>query len=955
MKRKLMSLVLLFALITSLLGSSALALTLEKKSPFPDADGHWANAAITVWAEHGVVHGSDGLFRPDAPITRGELAALLNNVIGYQAKSDAVFSDVPGGAWYADCISKLYAAGIMQGDGNGIMRPADNISREEAVVMIARAFDVKQGEAGVNPFPDTEDISDWALALVSGMKDAGYIEGDSAGFRPASDISRAEAVTLLGNIAAGYYSAPGTYEGAVDGNAVVSSSGVTLKDMKINGDLYIMEGVGDGEVFLENVEVTGSVYARGGGANSLYFNNCTIQEFVALKDELHIVLASGCKITILRAELKDATIDLNGCTVETMTIIGDGLNVNIDGESSIAVLNADANDVKIDGASGSTIGEANLNGKTEIKGDVAITEANIAADDCVIEKKPENVNIEDGIKTEIDGKEETGGGQDTPSGGGSSGETAPVFSSHDVPNLTSVPFATEFDQLGLPDEATLTASNGSRVTVLLEWDPTEYDFKHTDGAQTLSATVSAKDGGTLPGWAPGEITVKVTVLPTPTPTTFELCRLMATPIAQDTIIKGKVRTYSLKVKDQLGTVMTEEQLADAGASWTLDDSTAGITLTHHGLFLTVEVASDYSGSEYRCTPVLSYTANGGGTCKTTLVIKTPAPPTEQVAAVTGVELFTRNAGVDERVQDLYVKFRAPADVSDIDCFEVRLINLETSNIATAIRTLGSTSNYEYEFSIIHNTQHLPQGNYRIEVVSKSRDGYTYLDNAAQGTGVIEFTPMPDPQFWYQQETTMYHGIYEHHIPLIIDYHYTGMVVPDIDCYIFEVFFPSSSSFTSRVVASIAEYGRGRIYTNMTLPDGEQVNMEQLQLSVYRYTLSVADGGTVFKLSTSMPIQLFTPQLIDRNNIPGRPTSNNCTHNIYDKTAATGTSFADLNLPTTVQFYAPDRAQFPIVWEESDYDPSVTGEQTIRGYTQHDPMQACPAWVPEFITVIVTLS
>jgi S-layer homology domain. len=48
-----------------------------------------------------------------------EFAAVIRRVIGYTVTTDMVFADVPHGEWYAEDIARLYAAGIMLGDGAG--------------------------------------------------------------------------------------------------------------------------------------------------------------------------------------------------------------------------------------------------------------------------------------------------------------------------------------------------------------------------------------------------------------------------------------------------------------------------------------------------------------------------------------------------------------------------------------------------------------------------------------------------------------------------------------------------------------------------------------------------------------------------------------------------------------------------------------------------------------------
>ncbi|MEG2618119.1 MAG: S-layer homology domain-containing protein, partial [Oscillospiraceae bacterium] len=59
---------------------------------YADVKGHWGQAAMETWSERGVLRGSGGFCRPDDAITRGELAVLLQRVVGYQNASGHSFS-----------------------------------------------------------------------------------------------------------------------------------------------------------------------------------------------------------------------------------------------------------------------------------------------------------------------------------------------------------------------------------------------------------------------------------------------------------------------------------------------------------------------------------------------------------------------------------------------------------------------------------------------------------------------------------------------------------------------------------------------------------------------------------------------------------------------------------------------------------------------------------------------
>lgn len=120
MKKKHAIPVLLIAiLVFAMLSGSVLA------ANYSDIQGHWAAEQIAKWSDAGILQGSDGMFRPNAPITRGEMAVILDRLMDYQTAASNNFSDL-GQAFYTDAILKANAAGVIKGDG-ATVRPKDNI------------------------------------------------------------------------------------------------------------------------------------------------------------------------------------------------------------------------------------------------------------------------------------------------------------------------------------------------------------------------------------------------------------------------------------------------------------------------------------------------------------------------------------------------------------------------------------------------------------------------------------------------------------------------------------------------------------------------------------------------------------------------------------------------------------------------------------------------------------
>lgn len=229
---------------------------------YSDVSGHWGEAEIARWSDYGVIQGSGGKFRPNDTITRAELAVILQRVMQYGAAKENPYRDLSD-TWYTDSILRLSAAGILQGS-NGLVRPGDPITRQEAAVLFARAFELETTGTSDAGYTDGKQIASWASGAVNAMYAGGYMKGSGGLFRPQSKITRAEVVKILDNLVAAYYREAGTYTGNVDGNVLIGTGDVTLKEMTISGDLIIAPGAANGTVTLEKVTVGGSILNQSG-------------------------------------------------------------------------------------------------------------------------------------------------------------------------------------------------------------------------------------------------------------------------------------------------------------------------------------------------------------------------------------------------------------------------------------------------------------------------------------------------------------------------------------------------------------------------------------------------------------------------------------------------------------------------------------------------------------------
>lgn len=207
------------------------AATLAGQQSASEGSGHWAEATMRSWMERGLLQGyPDGSLHAEAPVTRGQLAALINRAFGLDALpaegQAAPFTDLGPEHWAYVPMETAVASGYMRGYGDGTIRPQRVLTRQEAMVMIARLLQERLGEPEPSDEPAGGDSADQAGSQTAGLHEGGasvwkgftdyaqipswvIAESDSVigrqlmkgypdgSFRPAQEMKRAEAVVLL--------------------------------------------------------------------------------------------------------------------------------------------------------------------------------------------------------------------------------------------------------------------------------------------------------------------------------------------------------------------------------------------------------------------------------------------------------------------------------------------------------------------------------------------------------------------------------------------------------------------------------------------------------------------------------------------------------------------------------------------------------------------------------------
>ncbi len=222
---------------------------------FSDMTGHPAEEAVERFSNYGIIMGYDGFFRPDDSITRAEMAVIIDRMVSYTRAAQNTYQDLDEG-WHTEAILKVSAAGVMQGY-DGLVRPFDNITRAEAVVMLARTFGIAEYADGIRIFDDEDAIPGWAAGFAGAMAYAGALPFHGT-FQSDRDITRAEVVMILDSLLTEIYDTSGPYTDDVYGNVLITAPDVVLSNITVTGNIYVTGQARN--LTLSGANVLGEVY-----------------------------------------------------------------------------------------------------------------------------------------------------------------------------------------------------------------------------------------------------------------------------------------------------------------------------------------------------------------------------------------------------------------------------------------------------------------------------------------------------------------------------------------------------------------------------------------------------------------------------------------------------------------------------------------------------------------------
>ncbi|MDD3417090.1 MAG: S-layer homology domain-containing protein [Lachnospiraceae bacterium] len=408
-----------------------------------DIQGHWAEKTITEWQAKGLIGGyQDGTFKPDKPATRAEFARIMNQALGLSSKGIVAFSDVIPSDWFYNDVAIALGEEYTAGYPDGTFKPNETITRAQAAIFIANAIEAAGGS--ITAFTDADDIPAWAKDSVGAIVAKGYMSGYPDGtFKPNAVLTRAEAVSTLNRIM-GTVTEQTT---VTEKDVVIDLDDTKLENQTVAGNVIISEKVGDGEVYLSNVEIKGDLIVHGGGDHSVYADSVVVKG-KALLDKKNVRFQVSGKTEISKLEIKQAcNLQEKNFTGEVKAIsvaapVSDKITIGLNaGElivqnKSTLVINKNiekiviengANDTKLEIEKGAKIGTVTADAKLAITGSgtVAKLEAHVdgitVAPSTAVTKTDTAPGVTEPTKPAVSG-----------GGGGGGGSTSPTVSQYDL-------------------------------------------------------------------------------------------------------------------------------------------------------------------------------------------------------------------------------------------------------------------------------------------------------------------------------------------------------------------------------------------------------------------------------------------------------------------------------------------------------------------------------------------
>ncbi len=218
MRKKIISLLLTLAMLAPLSTVSATGNSKDVKANgantpetdgavfFDDvAEGDSAYEAVVYVSENGLMNGvGGGKFAPESVMNRAIILTALWRMAGSpEVGGDPVFTDVPEDAWYTTAVRWAMSKEIVKGLGNKIFAPLNNVTREQAAIMMfrhaaAEGMTAITLEENLGHFKDVDQLAEYAVSAMNWAVGRGIItERDGGALDPKGTVTRGELAGMV--------------------------------------------------------------------------------------------------------------------------------------------------------------------------------------------------------------------------------------------------------------------------------------------------------------------------------------------------------------------------------------------------------------------------------------------------------------------------------------------------------------------------------------------------------------------------------------------------------------------------------------------------------------------------------------------------------------------------------------------------------------------------------------
>ena len=172
--------------------------------PFTDVnEGDWFYDVVLYAYDNGLMTGTSAdTFAPNTATTRGMIVSMLARLEGVTSAEDAGFADVAANDWYATAVNWAASVGVVNGYEDNTFRPNAPITREQMAAILYNYADYKgydvSARADLSDYADAASISSWAEDVLAWANAEGLINGMTATtIDPQGATTRAQTAAMF--------------------------------------------------------------------------------------------------------------------------------------------------------------------------------------------------------------------------------------------------------------------------------------------------------------------------------------------------------------------------------------------------------------------------------------------------------------------------------------------------------------------------------------------------------------------------------------------------------------------------------------------------------------------------------------------------------------------------------------------------------------------------------------